>query len=45
LVAQPLQLAPLKPVLQLHVQDAGAPLTEAAWPLHGFAVVQGTHVG
>jgi hypothetical protein len=30
---------------QWQVQAAGAPLTEAALPLQGFATVQGTHVG
>jgi hypothetical protein len=45
LVAQPLQLAPVKPALQVQVQDPGAPLTDVAWPLQGFAVVQGTHEG
>jgi hypothetical protein len=45
LVAQPLQLAPVKPVLQAQVQVAGAPLTELAWPLHSAAVLHTPHVG
>jgi hypothetical protein len=44
-VAHALQLVPMKPALQAHVQEVGAPLTESACPLHGLAVVQETQVG
>jgi hypothetical protein len=44
-VAQPLHVVPAKPVLQAQLQDAGAPLTEAAWPLQRAAVVHGEHDG
>jgi hypothetical protein len=44
-VAHESQLAPAKPALQAHVQDAGAPLTELALPLHDVAVLHCTQVG
>jgi hypothetical protein len=44
-VSHALHVAPVNPVLQAQVQDDGAPETESAWPLHGVAVLHGTHVG
>jgi hypothetical protein len=40
-----LHVAPLKPVLQVQAQAAGAALTAEAWPLHTAAVVHTPHVG
>jgi hypothetical protein len=39
-VAQPLHVVPVKPVLQVQTQLAGAPLTDVAWPLQRAAVLQ-----
>jgi hypothetical protein len=45
LVAQPLHVVPVKPVLQAQLHDAGAPLTEVAWLLQRAAALHTEHVG
>jgi hypothetical protein len=44
-VAQPLHVVPVKPVLQVQTQLAGAPLTDVAWALQDDAVLHTVQVG
>jgi hypothetical protein len=45
LAAQPPHVVPVKPALQAQLQDAGAPLTDVAWPLQRAAVLHTAHEG